>query len=293
MARRPAGRRAGRRGRHARWPTSPTPTSRSRRWSGCSARCPTRRAAARRCAARRPLRRRLLGVLGTSVALGDHLAAHPADWETLQGELDSVRPDRLRPAAHAARRRRRRRRTSCPGAPAARGPASPARAAVDALRTAYRRCLLGLAARDVTGAVTVEDVGGEMADLAAATLSAGLSVALADAARGRRALPARGDRHGQGRRPRAQLRQRRRRRLRRRGALDGGRRRRRAQDRHPAGQRDDAGLRRGRLAGRRRAAARGRRRTAGAHAGQPRGLLPAVGVDVGVPGAAQGPAAGR
>jgi glutamate-ammonia-ligase adenylyltransferase len=53
------------------------------------------------------------------------------------------------------------------------------RRAVDALRAAYRRCVLDLAARDATGSVTVEEVGAEMADLASATLSAGLAVALA------------------------------------------------------------------------------------------------------------------
>ena len=47
------------------------------------------------------------------------------------------------------------------------------------------------------------------------------------------------------------------------------------------------------LAGRRGAAPRGQGRPAGAHAGQPRRLLPAVGQDLGVPGAAQGPAGGR
>ena len=48
-------------------------------------------------------------------------------------------------------------------------------------------------------------------------------------------------------------------------------------------------LRAGRLAGRRGAAARGQPRPAGAHARQPPRLLPAVGPDLGVPGAAQGP----
>ena len=54
----------------------------------------------------------------------------------------------------------------------------PTRRFWPALRTAYRRCLLALAARDLSGAVTVEEVAAEMADLAAATLSAGLAVAL-------------------------------------------------------------------------------------------------------------------
>ena len=63
---------------------------------------------------------------------------------------------------------------------------------------------------------------------------------------------------------------------------------------HPARQPPDAGLlgphRRGHhLAGRRRAAARGQGRPAGPHPRQPPRLLRAVGQDLGVPGAAQGP----
>ena len=71
-----------------------------------------------------------------------------------------------------------------------------------------------------------------------------------------------------------------------------GRRRgpaRRHHGRRPA----DRDLRAGGLAGRRRAAARGRPRSAGAHPRQPLGVLPAVGADLGVPGAAQGAAGGR
>jgi len=48
------------------------------------------------------------------------------------------------------------------------------------LRSAYRRCLLGLAARDLTGALVMEDVAAELADLAAAVLSAAGAVARAD-----------------------------------------------------------------------------------------------------------------
>ncbi|MGB8652170.1 MAG: hypothetical protein WCD35_16080, partial [Mycobacteriales bacterium] len=41
-------------------------------------------------------RRRLLGVLGTSTALGDHLVAHPADVEVLvDDEVTSARPSLL------------------------------------------------------------------------------------------------------------------------------------------------------------------------------------------------------
>ena len=151
-----------------------------------------------------------------------------------------------------------------------------------------------LAARDVTGAVTVEEVGGEMADLAAATLSAGLAVASHGAA-ATDAAPCRLAVIGMGK--------------------AGGRELNYVSDvdvvfvaeplddgaEHDAALRTatrlasemmrvcgevawpvDAGLRPEGGAG-----------PAGAHAGQPRGLLPAVGLDLGVPGAAQGPADGR
>jgi glutamate-ammonia-ligase adenylyltransferase len=48
---------------------------------------------------------------------------------------------------------------------------------VAALAAAYRRRLLHLAARDLTGAATVDEVGEELADLAAAVLEAALAVA--------------------------------------------------------------------------------------------------------------------
>ena len=128
------------------------------------------------------LRRRLLGVLGTSIALGDHLVAHPGDWHALE-RRDEADPDAVRPTLYS-------RQATLLGAVGA-GAAEPtwgsggARAtltgvrAVDALKAAYRRCVLELAARDATGSVTVEEVGAEMADLASATLSAGLAVARA------------------------------------------------------------------------------------------------------------------
>ena len=52
---------------------------------------------------------------------------------------------------------------------------SVGRAAYDALRVAYRRLLLSLAARDLAGDVAVDDVAAELADLAEATLEAALA----------------------------------------------------------------------------------------------------------------------
>lgn len=129
---------------------------------------------------RSAFRARLLGVLGTSIALGDHLAAHPEDWRDLaDDELVLARPSRyglqMRMLAAVGAP------TGGPlpwGTGGARAALTGARA-VEQLRLTYRRCLLALAARDVVGAVSVEDVGGELADLAGATLTGALSVALA------------------------------------------------------------------------------------------------------------------
>ncbi|MGW3329965.1 bifunctional [glutamine synthetase] adenylyltransferase/[glutamine synthetase]-adenylyl-L-tyrosine phosphorylase [Streptomyces rubiginosohelvolus] len=103
----------------------------------------------------KPLRDRLLGVLGASEALGDHLARHPRDWQALvtyesadlhpgvaefeQGLAEAVDPD--------------------------------------SLRVAYRRCLLTLAARDVCGTTGLAQTAAELADLATATLRAALAIA--------------------------------------------------------------------------------------------------------------------
>ncbi|HEU5033600.1 MAG TPA: bifunctional [glutamine synthetase] adenylyltransferase/[glutamine synthetase]-adenylyl-L-tyrosine phosphorylase [Mycobacteriales bacterium] len=111
------------------------------------------------------LRRRLFAVLGLSQALGDHLARHPHDWQVLADEAVAVsRPSRLGLHHTLA---------------AAVGEAT-GRLAADRLRVVYRRCLLTLAARDLSGDVAVEDVAGELADLAEATLQTALDIARRD-----------------------------------------------------------------------------------------------------------------
>lgn len=103
----------------------------------------------------KPLRDRLLGVLGASEALGDHLARHPRDWQALVTyEAVDLHPgvtDFERGLAEAV---------------------DP-----DSLRVAYRRCLLTLAARDVCGTTDLAQTAAELADLATATLRAALAVA--------------------------------------------------------------------------------------------------------------------
>jgi glutamate-ammonia-ligase adenylyltransferase len=102
------------------------------------------------------LRARLTAILGTSAALADHLRRHPADWRLLS-DLDAgqqPRPGELCASMLAA--------------------ADP-----DALRIGYKRALLHIAARDLTGATAIDEVMAELADLAAAALQAALAIATA------------------------------------------------------------------------------------------------------------------
>ncbi|WP_327307028.1 bifunctional [glutamine synthetase] adenylyltransferase/[glutamine synthetase]-adenylyl-L-tyrosine phosphorylase [Streptomyces sp. NBC_01298] len=107
----------------------------------------------------KPLRDRLLGVLGASEALGDHLARHPRDWQALVTyEAADLHP----------------------GLPEFENGLAGAHDPVD-LRVAYRRCLLSIAARDVCGTIDVAQTAAELADLATATLRAALRIATAAA----------------------------------------------------------------------------------------------------------------
>jgi [glutamine synthetase] adenylyltransferase / [glutamine synthetase]-adenylyl-L-tyrosine phosphorylase len=112
-------------------------------------------------------RHRLTAVLGVSSGLADHLTRHPEDAEQLRGDLSRPQPAELRQQMlHAV------------GAdPSREHPVATDPEPVAALAAAYRRRLLHLAARDLTGVVTVDEVGEELADLAAAVLEAALAVA--------------------------------------------------------------------------------------------------------------------
>ena len=120
------------------------------------------------------LRNRLTAVLGASAALGDYLVRHPADWHVLSG------PDALHAGTAAEARAAL---LAAVGArpddpePVADPAAAPAGSPATALPAAYRRRLLQLAARDLTGAVTVDETAAELADLAAAALEAALAIA--------------------------------------------------------------------------------------------------------------------
>ncbi|MET8458584.1 bifunctional [glutamine synthetase] adenylyltransferase/[glutamine synthetase]-adenylyl-L-tyrosine phosphorylase [Streptomyces parvulus] len=105
--------------------------------------------------AAKPLRDRLLGVLGASEALADHLARHAGDWQALV----TYEPRDLHPGVEEFER----------GLAEAADPV--------ALRVAYRRCLLSIAARDVCGTIDLAETAAELADLATATLRAALAIA--------------------------------------------------------------------------------------------------------------------
>jgi [glutamine synthetase] adenylyltransferase / [glutamine synthetase]-adenylyl-L-tyrosine phosphorylase len=102
---------------------------------------------------------RLIAVLGVSAALADHLARHPEDSLILRGPEATVGPD------EDQLRDELRRATRVGGDPVA------------ALAAAYRRRLLHLAARDLTGASTIEETMQELAGIAGAVLESALAIA--------------------------------------------------------------------------------------------------------------------
>jgi [glutamine synthetase] adenylyltransferase / [glutamine synthetase]-adenylyl-L-tyrosine phosphorylase len=132
------------------------------------------------------LRDRLITVLGVSAALADHLGRHPADWRLLAGDTpfpDGSSSGELRAELLAA--------VGAAGsqdAASASGGTEPVadlslvdgRDPATRLRIAYRRRLLQLAARDLTGADPVDDVMAGLADLTTAVLDAALAIARAE-----------------------------------------------------------------------------------------------------------------
>ncbi|MDZ4232750.1 MAG: bifunctional [glutamine synthetase] adenylyltransferase/[glutamine synthetase]-adenylyl-L-tyrosine phosphorylase, partial [Dietzia sp.] len=113
----------------------------------------------------RSLRGRLFAVLGSSLALGDHLIANPDSWHLLAGNIALPSPGELR-TMFAERT----------------ADTAGAAAAVPPLRTLYRDRLLVLAALDVAPTVENEPVlpftvvGEHLSDLADAALGAALDV---------------------------------------------------------------------------------------------------------------------
>jgi [glutamine synthetase] adenylyltransferase / [glutamine synthetase]-adenylyl-L-tyrosine phosphorylase len=115
----------------------------------------------------RPLRGRLFALLGSSLALADHLAVHPQSWKLLRGKVKLPTRDQLHESF-----------TQCVDEALAAPGSVESR-----LCTLYRNHLLVLAALDV--AATVEDepvlpfniVGAQLSEIADAALAAALRVA--------------------------------------------------------------------------------------------------------------------
>ena len=118
------------------------------------------------------LRRRLIDVIGMSEALGDFIARHRTAWDVL-ADADALS---VAPSARSVRE----------GLLVAVGadPALPEPVAagddvetLNALRIGYRRALLGIAARDLSGIASMDVVAAWLADLADAVLEAALAIA--------------------------------------------------------------------------------------------------------------------
>jgi glutamate-ammonia-ligase adenylyltransferase len=120
------------------------------------------------------LRRRLLNLLAVSGALADQLRLVPGDWTALQDGIDLTGSAARLAAAVGAD-------ASDPvrGTAGARARLTGAEA-TGALRAAYRRELLAVAGRDLSGELGLRAVMAALADLAGHTLQAALAVAAAD-----------------------------------------------------------------------------------------------------------------
>jgi glutamate-ammonia-ligase adenylyltransferase len=117
------------------------------------------------------LRSRLLSLLGVSRELATDLVDNPGHWRALVGDYDA-RGARSRLAAAVG---------ADAAAPVTGTSGARSRltgtAAIDGLRSAYRRELIAIAGRDLSGEVDLGDVTEMLADLAGYTLQAAMSVA--------------------------------------------------------------------------------------------------------------------
>ena len=117
----------------------------------------------------RGLRGRLFGMLGSSLALGDHLIAHPQSWHLLAGQVTLPSAKELRDAFTEIAEKVE--------------ISTDTRPAVQPLREFYRDRLMVLAALDLASTVENEPVlpfttvGAHLSDLADAALGAALTVA--------------------------------------------------------------------------------------------------------------------
>ena len=128
------------------------------------------------------LRARAFAVLGTSAALGDHVVRHPEHWVVLDRGDDDVEDEPPAPAfapSHVVRADLLQAVGADPSAvtPAASGSGVEA---LSALRSAYRRRLLAIAAADLADGASFADVSAALADLADAALETALAIAHAE-----------------------------------------------------------------------------------------------------------------
>jgi glutamate-ammonia-ligase adenylyltransferase len=121
------------------------------------------------------LRDRLTAVLGASSALADHLARHPADWRLLAADapFPAMTATELRAELLAAVGADPRDADPVAGLADGADPGTQ-------LRIAYRRRLLRVAARDLTGEDALDAVMAELADVTVAALDAALAIARAE-----------------------------------------------------------------------------------------------------------------
>lgn len=116
----------------------------------------------------RPLRGRLFSILGSSLALSDHLIAQPDSWRLLSGEVTLPSAEELKDTFGSLA-----------------GEFTDANAALQPLRTLYRDRLMVLAGLDLASTVENEPVlpfktvAAHLSDLADAALTAALTVAIA------------------------------------------------------------------------------------------------------------------
>lgn len=121
------------------------------------------------------LRRRSFSVLGTSVALGEHLVRHPEDWVVLrpvEGDVAFRTQQQIRDALLVAV-------GADPSQRLPIGRGFDVEVLAD-LRIAYRRELLAIAAQDVGDTAAFVDVSAALAHLADAVLEAALAVGRAE-----------------------------------------------------------------------------------------------------------------
>ncbi len=142
-----------------------------RQFSRLVEQCDQRRVSA--LAADESFRGRVLDLLGTSEALGDFLVRDPNSLEVLL-EVESLAQ------APSAKEARSDLLTSVGAQPDAPDPIATSKSPLDSLRLAYRRRLLGIAARDLSGLAGMEAVATWLSDLADATLEAALAIARAE-----------------------------------------------------------------------------------------------------------------